>query len=73
MGRVARLLIYEGPADKLDEQIARSIGDGVRTGLHGSVTLRVITLPPGFLQALEDIALMPINEADVQPISGIGE
>lgn len=41
--RVVRLIVYEGPADQVDTQLARSIPDGQRVG-GGSVKISSLTL-----------------------------
>lgn len=43
--RVVRIIEYVGPRDKIEEQIARSMGDGThRVGLNTSITIRIATL-----------------------------
>lgn len=51
--RVARLIIYDGPDADVEQQLSASTPDGVRL-CRKTVTMRVMTLPLGFLHALEE-------------------
>ena len=52
--RVARLLIYEGPEDKLQEQLGASMNEGTRRGVHG-VTITCINISGVFLRFVEAV------------------
>lgn len=64
--RVAKLLIYEGEDAAMDRHLAQAKADGKQhVGFNEaeSVSLRIITLPPGFLTMLDEIGIMHQTEA----------
>jgi hypothetical protein len=65
MSRVARLLIYEGTEDQLQEQLGRSMNEGTRQGSPG-VTITCITLPPILFRFCEVVGQEVIEAAYLQ-------
>lgn len=71
--KVARLLIYDGPEELVLTQLGASLPDGVRSGLHGGVTITVCTIrskSDAEIQAnLARVELIEAMEMPPQPIT----
>ena len=63
--RVARLIIYEGAEDRLQEQLGTSMNEGTKRGVAG-VTITCITLPRIFFRFCETLGQEVIEEAYLQ-------
>lgn len=61
--RVVRIVVFEGPADRVDAQVAGSLPDGYRIG-NGSVRISTLTLDSVAAPALlADTELLGTDEA----------
>lgn len=66
--KVARLLIYDGPEDLVLKQLGASLPDGVRSGLHGGVTITVCTIrSKSDVEIQANLARVELVEASEMP------